>query len=98
MEGMMEREHDWGRAYGGCCLFVWGCKLRDTNNTKIKYVMALDGHVTIFHTQQPTKNRWAQQRRLRGRGGTRRGMRRGALFHYFSSNYKAIDQKDKIIC
>jgi hypothetical protein len=41
---------------GGCCLFVRGGKLRDAKNTKIKYVLALDGHVTIFHTQQPTKN------------------------------------------
>ncbi len=29
-------------------------------NTTIKYVVALDGRVMIFHTQQPTKNRRPQ--------------------------------------
>jgi hypothetical protein len=38
---------------------VQGGKLSDVKNTKIKYVVALDGSVTMFHTQQPTKNMWA---------------------------------------
>jgi hypothetical protein len=46
---------------GGCCLFVWVGELSNSKNTKIKYVMALDGRVTIFHTQQPTKDTWAQR-------------------------------------
>ncbi len=43
----------------GCCLFVRGGELSNAKNTKIKYAVALDGHVTMFYMQQPTKNRWA---------------------------------------
>jgi hypothetical protein len=45
---------------GECCLFVRGSKLSDAKNTTIKYVMALDGRVMIFHMQKPTKNMQAQ--------------------------------------
>ncbi len=46
--------------WGGCCLFMWGSELSNAKNTKIKYVVALDGCVIIFHTQQPTNNMRAQ--------------------------------------
>jgi hypothetical protein len=46
--------------------------LRDKKKTKITYVLALDGHVTIFHMQQPTKNTRAQWS-----GYMRAGMTRG---------------------
>jgi hypothetical protein len=61
-EGMMEREHSWGGAYGGVLSLcaVQGSELSDTKNAKIKYVVALDGLFTIFHTQQPIKNIRAQ--------------------------------------
>ncbi len=73
MHGMMERERGWGQAYmGGCCLFVQGGKMSNAKNTKIKYVMVLDGRITIFHTQQPTKNM-----RARWSGFTRAGATRG---------------------
>jgi hypothetical protein len=45
--------------WGGCCLFMWGSKLSDAKNTKNKTCRGLDGHVTIFHMQQTTKNMWA---------------------------------------
>ncbi len=45
---------------GGCCLFVQGGKLSDAKNTTIKYVMALDGRVMMFHMQKPTKNTCAR--------------------------------------
>ncbi len=62
---------------GGCCLFMWGGKLRDVKN--ITYVVVLDGQVTIFHVQQPTKNmrmQWSGFIRAgatRAQGGVRRG-------------------------
>jgi hypothetical protein len=50
MEGMMERMSRWGGANGGCYFFVWGSKLNNNKNTKIKYDVALDGHRLIFYT------------------------------------------------
>jgi hypothetical protein len=58
---------------------MWGGKLSNAKNTKIKYVVALDGDVTIFHTQQPNqkhvgamkrvyKSRWDQGGACRGGG------------------------------
>ena len=35
--------------------------MSNAKNTKIKYVVALDGHVTIIYMQQPTKNMRAAQ-------------------------------------
>jgi hypothetical protein len=63
---------------GGYCLFVRGGKLSDAKNTKIKYAVALDGHVTIFHTQQPTKNMRAQWSGFT-RAGATRGERAGGM-------------------
>jgi hypothetical protein len=52
MHGMMEREHRWAGAYGGGVLSLCvGRELSNTKNAKIKYVVALDGHVTMFHPQ-----------------------------------------------
>jgi hypothetical protein len=45
---------------GGCCLVVQRSELSNAKNTKIKYVMALDGRVTIFLMQLQTKNTWAR--------------------------------------
>jgi hypothetical protein len=50
---------------------VWGGKLRDKKKSTIKYVVDLDGHVTIFHVQQPTKNMWAGWSACIGAGVTR---------------------------
>jgi hypothetical protein len=35
---------------------VQGGELSNAKNAKIKYVVALDGRITIFHMQQPTRN------------------------------------------
>jgi hypothetical protein len=48
-----------------------GGKLSNAKSTKIKYVMALDGCVLIFHTQQPTKNMPAQWSGFMRAGETR---------------------------
>jgi hypothetical protein len=67
---------------GGCCLFVRGSELSDAKNAKIKYVVALDGRVTIFHMQEPTKNMRAQWNRFTRAGGTR-GERAGGMIPLF---------------
>jgi hypothetical protein len=56
----MERERGWGGVYGGWVLSLCvGRQIEQCKKYKIKYVMALDGGVTIFHMQQTTKNTWA---------------------------------------
>jgi hypothetical protein len=81
VEGMMERERGWGRAYGGCCLFVQGGKLSNTKNTKIKYVVALDGRVTIFHMQQPTKKHASVTKETWGKRLNQRGDAGGGRYY-----------------
>jgi hypothetical protein len=54
-EGAWLKRSVWGGVVS--CLFMRGGKLSNAKNTKIKHVVALDGHVTIFHTQQPDKIR-----------------------------------------
>jgi hypothetical protein len=71
-----------GEGVGGCCLFVQGGELSNAKNTKIKYVVALDGRVTILHMQQPTKNTRAQWSRFM-RAGAARGERAGRTIPSF---------------
>ncbi len=40
----------------GRYLIVWAVKVCNKKITKIKHVVALDGHHTIFYMQHPTKN------------------------------------------
>jgi hypothetical protein len=68
--------------WGGVVHFVQGGKLRDLKNTKIKYAMALDGCVTIFHMQQPTKNTWVQLSKIT-RAGATRGEHAGGMIPSF---------------
>ncbi len=70
---------------GGCCLFMRGSKLSNAKNTTINYVKALDGHVTIFHMQQPTKNTQAQWSRCT-RAGVTRGECAGGWYHRFGGH------------
>jgi hypothetical protein len=85
MEGMMERERGWGGAYGR--LFMRGGELSNAKNTKINHVVALNEHVTIFHTQQPTQNHAGARKETWGkRSNQRGGMRGGELFHHFDGD------------
>jgi hypothetical protein len=85
MEGMMESERGWVGVHWGVLSLCAGQQIERHQKYK-NNLLALDGHVTIFHTQQPTKNTWAQQRRCGGRGATRGGMRGWVLFHQFDGN------------
>jgi hypothetical protein len=43
----------WRRVWGGCCLFLWGCKLNDETKKRGKNELALGGHCFIFrHNKQ----------------------------------------------
>jgi hypothetical protein len=82
-EGMIEWEHGWGEAYGGVLSLRVGRRIEQRKKIqKMKYVVALYGYVTIFHTQQPAKNMRVQLSRYR-RAGESRGEHAGGMTPLF---------------
>jgi hypothetical protein len=57
----------------GCDPIVWAVEVSIKQITKIKHVVALDSHHTIFYNQQPIKNMQTQGRRDRTGLATGRG-------------------------
>jgi hypothetical protein len=73
--GALERECNRGGTCGRTLLHHSERRMERQKNSKIKYIVALDGHQRINHTHQSTENMRVQQRRDRRGGST--GMEHG---------------------
>jgi hypothetical protein len=73
--GALERDATGVDHVGGHCCIIPGGEWNNKKKSKIKYIVALDGHQRINHTQQSTENTRAQRRRDRRGGST--GMEHG---------------------
>jgi hypothetical protein len=60
---MTEQRQGCGGARGGLISAIVLAINLSSKKMKIKYAVALDGRCSLFYTQQPTKNTWAQWRR-----------------------------------